>query len=341
MTIQPGEIWQSRDAFGTGTNGSGRESLLPASELHASHVDVDGSARAAKPACEGTLALQMLMSGLDRARGPSSITTTQTLVGPALAAKLLANNPNNRGIRREHVESLARDMVKGRWRKSHSAIAIGPTGCLGDGQHRLLAICKSGVSVVVDVAQYHDAIEFHDARTVWDTGWKRTKGSALELAGLVPRGQGRFIAPVIEAMAWVDGRLPRRPTTVDVLAIFAERRASIEAIYRLNPREFIPATRAAFVLAHMKCPSPIGACIELVTSKANLEPGSPALAIVRALPELQRRVASREQPRCVNAVLSLLYKHVKGRPGVERIRHSQEAIDFFLGKNVRVRRELS
>ena len=358
MSIHRGEIWQSKhaadrvieivDVFGpmvTITNGSGRERVLTKSELFESYVNVDGSIpELVQPTPQGDRAhagISAPLAEIARARGSKSITKVEMPVGPELAAELLGNNPSNRGIRREHVDGLARDMARGRWRKSHSGIAIGPTGALGDGQHRLLAICKSGVKLVLDISQYHDAVEFHDARTVWDTGWKRTKGSALELAGLVPSGQGRFIAPIIEAMAWVDARLPRRPTSEDVVAIFTERRASIEAVYQLNPREFLSATRAAFALAHGKCPEAIGTCIELVCSKANLEEGSAALAIVRALPQLRDRCRGRERPKCVTAMLSLLHKHVKGRPGVDRLRHNQEAIDFFLGKNFRGQREAS
>src|SRR5262245_46604084 len=141
MSIQSGQIWQSkhvpdrlvevRDVFGpmvTVVNGTGREKVLRASELCATYVNLDGYPAAASPAngtaeqtpVEAGAGVRTLLGHIARARGPGSITTVHVLVGRALAEELLANNPTNRGVRREHVDNLARDMVSGRWRRSHS-----------------------------------------------------------------------------------------------------------------------------------------------------------------------------------------------------------------------------
>jgi len=70
-------------------------------------------------------------------------------VSPALAAKILANNPSNRPVRNSHVEYLAGAMRRGEWIPNHQAIAISPHGVLLDGQHRLHGVVRSGVAVMM------------------------------------------------------------------------------------------------------------------------------------------------------------------------------------------------
>jgi hypothetical protein len=70
-------------------------------------------------------------------------------VTPELAARWLnTKNARNRNISATTVDAYARDMGAGRWKNSHqNAIAFYKDGNLADGQHRLAAIVKSGVSI--------------------------------------------------------------------------------------------------------------------------------------------------------------------------------------------------
>lgn len=68
-------------------------------------------------------------------------------VTPIVAAKLLERNGNNRKISRPLVDKYASDMASGNWTPTHQGIAIYDDGTIADGQHRLAAIVKSGVTI--------------------------------------------------------------------------------------------------------------------------------------------------------------------------------------------------
>ena len=66
---------------------------------------------------------------------------------PELASKLLANNPSNRNVSQSRVYQYATDMMLGTWSLTGQAISVCEDGRLLDGQHRLYAVIKSGVTV--------------------------------------------------------------------------------------------------------------------------------------------------------------------------------------------------
>ena len=68
-------------------------------------------------------------------------------VSPEMATKWLEKNIVNRRIRDYKVNAYARDMKNGDWRLNGEAIVFNKSGQLVDGQHRLNAIAKSGVTV--------------------------------------------------------------------------------------------------------------------------------------------------------------------------------------------------
>jgi hypothetical protein len=78
--------------------------------------------------------------------------TELTLVSPELAARWLANNPRNRKVNRHAVDAFELLIKSGEWRVTHQGPAIGEDGCLQDGQHRLLAVVKSGIAVLMNVS---------------------------------------------------------------------------------------------------------------------------------------------------------------------------------------------
>lgn len=79
------------------------------------------------------------------------------IITPELAKKYLGGNEGNRKLRDTVVAAYAADMTSGNWNDSAdivTPIMISREGRLVDGQHRLTAVVKSGVSVVMYVA--HD-----------------------------------------------------------------------------------------------------------------------------------------------------------------------------------------
>ena len=66
---------------------------------------------------------------------------------PEYAAKLLQNNPTNRPISDATVSRYERIIRRGEWVINGEAIIVFSNGALGDGQHRCIAVQKTGVTV--------------------------------------------------------------------------------------------------------------------------------------------------------------------------------------------------
>lgn len=76
------------------------------------------------------------------------ITEEPTDIDPALAKDMLGlNGANWRHPNRSAVAMLAEDMRAGRWVEGTGTIDFTEDGQLGDGQHRLMAVVESGVTI--------------------------------------------------------------------------------------------------------------------------------------------------------------------------------------------------
>lgn len=99
-------------------------------------------------------------------------------ITPDRAKEYLLLNHNNRKISEKAVAPLAQDMLNGNWRLTGEAIKFDTDNNLIDGQHRLTAIERTGVSLPILVIRGVEP----DAQLVLDTGMKRTGGNALQIA---------------------------------------------------------------------------------------------------------------------------------------------------------------
>lgn len=73
--------------------------------------------------------------------------TIQLDISPSLAGKYLEHNINNRPISSRYIDGLVQVMKAGKFDISHQGIAFDVDGNLVDGQHRLTAVMKSGVTI--------------------------------------------------------------------------------------------------------------------------------------------------------------------------------------------------
>jgi hypothetical protein len=107
---------------------------------------------------------------------------SKKLVSPEDAKNWLENcNLKNRTINFHRVSSYVNDIVKGNWREdTGECIKFSKTGKLLDGQHRLLAILKSGISIYLHIASNLEDSVF----TVLDTGKPRGGQDAMKIAGI-------------------------------------------------------------------------------------------------------------------------------------------------------------
>jgi hypothetical protein len=111
------------------------------------------------------------------------ITTKMELITPSVASAMLEGNVDNRTVAEAIVNQYASDMAAGRWALSGQPIIISDDGYLNDGQHRLLAIVKSGMSVEMLVVRGVS----RESRSVVDIGKVRSAGNVVSMFH-VPNG---------------------------------------------------------------------------------------------------------------------------------------------------------
>lgn len=96
-----------------------------------------------------------------------------------MAKNLLLNNPKNRPIKRRHLEFLSEEMRCRRWKFNGDTIRIATDGSLIDGQHRLEAVARTGVSIQTLLVDNLDP----DVFDTIDSGAKRSAGDTLSVVG--------------------------------------------------------------------------------------------------------------------------------------------------------------
>lgn len=136
--------------------------------------------------------------------------TEVMLVTPVQAKKWLERNTDNRDIRHSVVTGLAESIRRGEWILSHQGIAFSKTGRLLDGQHRLLAVVESGISVRMSVTF---GVE-EDAFKVMDIGNRRSVHDIL--------GTSKSLAAVARFFAVLEGAATRTGITPQYLIPFVE-----------------------------------------------------------------------------------------------------------------------
>jgi hypothetical protein len=124
----------------------------------------------------------------------------ETTITPELAEILLAKNNKNRSIKKKHVDFLCAEIVAGRWKTNGDAIRISREGTLLDGQHRLEAVRRTGISIRSFILSGLDQDVFDSI----DSGVKRSHGDVLSIYG---EKNGRNLAA---ALIVVDSILNKR-----------------------------------------------------------------------------------------------------------------------------------
>lgn len=103
--------------------------------------------------------------------------TQPRVIDPATAKRMLALSGGNRVLRPKTIDAYAAEMKAGNWMLTHQGIAFDISGRLIDGHHRLSAVCKSGVTVTMNVT-YNMA---EDAALCIDTGRARNMADQLRI----------------------------------------------------------------------------------------------------------------------------------------------------------------
>ena len=69
------------------------------------------------------------------------------IITPDIARKLLQNNKKNRPIVRNNLDLLCNELLNGNFKLNGETIKISNLGNVLDGQHRLIAVVRTGVPI--------------------------------------------------------------------------------------------------------------------------------------------------------------------------------------------------
>lgn len=223
-------------------------------------------------------------------------------VSPEMAKKFLGANSRNRNIRSAMVDRYARDMVSGRWEFNGESIKVATDGQVIDGQHRLNAIVRSGVTVPLLIIRGLPA----KAQETIDTGAKRSLADSLHMRGeSYPTSLGAITRRAIlwdagaktnvGSVKQSDGRrfTPSESECRDYLTSHPLLRQAAEIATRSSKYVNLPASAlglAFYVCARIDVMDAKTFFIDQLTEGIGLRQGDPALTLSKKLKrEAQRQ----------------------------------------------------
>ncbi len=114
-------------------------------------------------------------------KNTAQLTTELINITPAIAKSYLGQNQSNRPLSKRHIQRLSEVMMRKEWITNNDSICFDGSGVLINGQHRLYAIIKSGISVDILVSRGFDPDSF---RTMDSLVMARGGRDALALMGV-------------------------------------------------------------------------------------------------------------------------------------------------------------
>lgn len=178
-------------------------------------------------------------------RPESNVTTQVEDITPALAAEYLQYNTHNRPLSGATVKKYAKAMTAGKWLFTGESVVFSDLDSLLNGQHRLLAIVESGVTIRVVVVRGIAETSF----IVTDTGKKRSGADAvatfapdfIKLRTLIAAA-AKNILTFDEEGTWQCNRT--RVSSEDLIALIDKNAAFMQSVNYTttlnNARKFIP-----------------------------------------------------------------------------------------------------
>lgn len=179
-----------------------------------------------------------------------AITTTLEDITPTLAQEYLLRNTSNRAL----IETSVTDLVaayRGKTnRLTHQGIAFGADGQLYDGQHRLVAIARSGVTVRMFVTRGLPK----EAREAIDRGRTRSAADNLAIVEGITLNKSMAAALSVLWCATVAKSATRGPNTSELRRILGDHFPAMEAVgsvFKSSKKGTCRAAiQAAFIFAY-------------------------------------------------------------------------------------------
>lgn len=233
------------------------------------------------------------------------IVTERVTITPERAAVLLSRNPDNRNIREAKVAQLSTDLTAGKFRFNGESVIISKDGLLNDGQHRLFACIKTGVSfdtvLVVGTER--------ESRYSIDTGSAKSAGDHLSFQGVHNANTAAAVARYI--LTWErEGNFTRRGRVsaqqqierVQTDALLREISAWVDN-KRARMRNIIKGALSGFIFYLFAEKSPVEAKLfmDQLAIGAGLDANSPIFLLREKLRQKEKMSDSQVTEACVRA----------------------------------------
>ena len=173
-----------------------------------------------------------------------------------MAVKYLSLNKNNRPVTQSTVDAYALSMKRGEWLVNGETIIFDDTGCLTNGQHRLLAVVKTGIPLDVLVVR---GVSKQAFKTM-DSGRKRTSGDVLAIAGEI--NANRLAAAARSYIQYITGY------TRDVKAISS---TTVQDFVNIHPELRYWVSRFCNHKNTKRCPSTMIAYLTIASEKYGIQ----------------------------------------------------------------------
>lgn len=216
----------------------------------------------------------------------SAAVSVETIT-PDIAEVWLKQNTHNREIRDQKVDKWAHAMSAGQWRLNGQTICFDPNGILVDGQHRLAAVVKSGVTIQSVVVrginmETQITVDTHTPRSFGDVLKWRGESAPVGLAAAV-RALYRFKFGDGWATQGNSDRTATYDDLLDVLKMYPGIRQS--RIVAEHLRKQIPVPTAQMAALHYMlwetAPLEANTFFDLLTSGESLKSNDPIYMLRR------------------------------------------------------------
>lgn len=252
-------------------------------------------------------------------------------ITPTKAKKMLELNTCNRKVRSGRVNEYANEMSAGRWMQTGQGIIFLDDGTLGDGQHRLLAIVQSGVSVKMPIVRGVQP----QAMAGIDAGAKRTVADHMHLHyGTKNANVACSSVAAIYQMAFLNsGGIPVKS---GLMLIGLEHYEEDIHILYSTARKFTHSRQAwiigALAFAAKHCQS-IHLFAESLATGENLQKGDAAHTLRNWLiNNTSNQLVKRRKTEAQQIVLNACLAYLNGNAW-SKITNGMHGINYFRAKN--------
>lgn len=252
-------------------------------------------------------------------------------ITPALAEEWLERNTRNRTTKPHRIDAMCRTMAAGRWRLTHQGIAFDTDGVLIDGQNRLSAVVKSGLSIKMLVATNVP----RDSMFAIDRGAMRSTADTLTiLRGLEYATFKVAVARLILATRQGISHKSRVFTDEEIDDEIVLHHADYEwliSVAQHNPKISRAPIAAALLYARQVRRSQIDEFVQLINEPEGLPKHSPVYPAMLLVNERQHvgRGSLRERMSAFRKMLRCAHAFCLGE-ALKITKDSDQGLDYFV-----------